>query len=337
MAYSDFPVPKRSRRRRNGIIFIVLAVIIGLLALAVRYRTERRESIDYLNAAEDLAVQNQDMSARLAAVFQGLGTEERPAMVQRLKTLAERTAEARKTLNALPVTRPVAEASGLMTVAINAWDDAMQMMDDAIIQVLDANPGDTSGDEQLAAAFEQLRLGDLAYAGFLDAVARLDPDLVPMDFPTVAYVDDVNDALYDAPAIAGRLRQIRTLSEDRDVSIIAATIPAPVSEQAGGIWVVPESDSFALEVTVSNTGNVVAEKITVTVSLQRAASSEDPAVFSQLIAALDPQESGSRLFEDLVVEPGVVYKLTAVASFEEGINDATKDNEWSLVFERNSQ
>ena len=67
MAYSDFSPPRRSRRRRNVVILIILAIIFGVLMLAVRYRTERRESIDYMTTVEEVALQHGDMSEQLSA------------------------------------------------------------------------------------------------------------------------------------------------------------------------------------------------------------------------------------------------------------------------------
>ena len=314
--------------------------------LAVRYRTERRESIDYLSAAEEVAATHSEMAGRLGTLLQGLGREDRPAVVQRLETLATEARRLRRELEALTVTRPIAEVSSRMTVAVEAWDEGIATLDDAIVAVLDAAPEDRSGDEELRAAFELLRLGDRAYADMLDSVARLDPEIVPAEFPDVSYTNGEFSALYDAPVIAicfaqseaqaERLRRLGGLSGLRDVAIVATTIPAPVSEGVGGIWTIPASDALSLEVTVSNTGNVTAEIVTVVVTIRRAASAEDIPPIGQAIPAIEPGASVSLLFENLDVEPGQVYTITATASFEDG-GDVTDDNTWSLTFERNGE
>ena len=153
----------------------------------------------------------------------------------------------------------------------------------------------------------------------------------------MSYTGQEFAALYDAPVIAERLRRLGTLSEERDIAVSATTIPEPVSEGVGGVWAIPASETLALEVTVSNTGNVVAERISVVVTLQRVSSSEAVPARSQLVPSIEPGVSVPVLFEDLDAEPGAVYTITAMASFEDGVTDATDDNAWTLVFERNAE
>lgn len=335
MSYSDFG-PRRSRRRRNVVVLIVLLVIVGVVALAVRYRTERRESIDYLSAAIEAAGDHVEMADRLGALLQGLGGEDRPAVIQRLESLASDARATRMNLSEVAVTRPVAEVSGLMFVAVGSWEDGIAALDDAIIAILDAEDGDTSGDDQLQAAFELIRLGDRAYLEVRDRAARLDPEIVPAAMPEVAYAGTEYGVLYDADVIATRLRALGTLAELRDVKVIATTIPEPVTEGPGGIWTVPASDTFSLQVTVSNTGNVIAEKVTVTATLRLQGSNDAPTALSQLIPAIDEGASETVSFENLPVDPGQVYAASVTALFEDG-PDETDDNTWSLVFERNAE
>jgi hypothetical protein len=138
--------------------------------------------------------------------------------------------------------------------------------------------------------------------------------------------------------IADRLRRLGTLlSEARDIEVVATTVPEPVSEGAGGIWTIPASDTFSLRVTVSNTGNVIAEKITVTVTLRRQGSSDAPTALSQLIPAIDEGASATIDFDSLDVQPGQVYAVSVTAAFEDGPDQTDDNNTWSLVFERNAE
>lgn len=337
MAYSEFGPPRRSRRRRNIIILIVVLLIVGVLALAVRYRTERRESIDYLEAAEEVAVVHVGLAERLGALLQGLGREDRPSVELRLASLAVEARDARSVLDDVVVTRPVARVSGSMSVAVGAWSDAIAAIDDAMVAILDAEDGDESGDEQLRAAFELLRIGDRAYEEVQASVARLDPEIVPSELPSVSYTGEQYAALYDASVIAERLRRVPTLSEVVDVAVVATTVPEPVSEGAGGVWAVPASEDFSLEVTVSNNGNVAAENINVVVTLQQLASSVRIPPLGRVIPAIEAGASEILTFTDLVPEPGLVYTITAVASLEPGVTDPTDDNMWTLTFERNAE
>lgn len=336
MAFSDFAPPRRSRRRRNLVIVVVAAIIIGILALAVRYRTERRESIDYLTVAEETASLHGDISDRLATLFQGIGQEDRPTLELRLNTMAADARDAATRLDEQDVARPVAEVAGLMSVASTAWADGLETMRDSIVAILDAEPGDESADETLQEAFELIRVGDRAYARALVAVTELDPELVAAPLPDVNYASGRYRVLYNHQVVANRLRLQGGLAELIDVALTATTVPKPVSENGGGIWTIPASESLALEVTVSNTGNVIAENVTILVTLQKVGSSDTFTPLGQLIPSIEPGKSEVRLFENLDAAPGEVYSVTANATVD-GNRDLTDDNTFNLVFERNAE
>jgi len=336
MAHYDFGSPRRSRRRRNIIIFIVLLVVVGVLVLAVRYRTERREAIDYLTVADEVGREHSDIAEQLGTLLQGLGGEDRPAMEQRLETLAAQARTLAHKLDDQVVPRPVAEVSGLMAVAADSWADGIETLKDAILAILDADENDVSADTALRDAFDLMRVGDAAYARAVAGLVDVDPVMVPTTFPDVSYTAGSFGPLYNASVVADRLRQQGTLAELVDVKLKAITTPEPVSDNGSGVWTIPASDSLSLTVTVSNTGNVAAENITVLVTLQRVGSAEviDPS--SQLIPSIAPGDSDIRVFENLNADPGAVYSITATASVAD-VNDLTDDNTFNLVFERNAE
>ncbi len=173
----------------------------------------------------------------------------------------------------------------------------------------------------------------------VSAIGDVDPEMVPTTFPDVSYTDGSFGPLYNAEVVANRLRQQGALAELVDVALVGNTVPEPASYSGEGdqkIWSIPASDSLSLEVTVSNTGNVVAENITVLVKMQRVGSSEVIDPVSQLIPSIATGESKIVVFDNLDAEPGAVYTLTATASVE-GVEDQTDDNTFSLVFERNAE
>lgn len=335
MAYSDFAPHRRSRRRRNVVILVVLLVVVGVLALAVRYRTERRESIDYLEVAEGVSRDHAEIADQLGTLLQGLGGEDRPALELRLENMETKAQELASTLDDEVVPRPVAEVSGLLTVATSSWSDGIASLREAILSILDSEESEGTGDIALRDAFDLIRLGDRAYTAARDAMAELDPELVPPGFPEVSYAGGTYGPLYDSDVIADRLRRLGTLAEVVDVALVIATDPEPVGDNGSGIYTIPASDSLSLQVTVSNTGNVVAENVTVLVTLQRVGSAEQIAPASVLIPSIAQGESEIRTFEDLPAEPGAVYSLTAEATVA-GVDDPTDDNTRTLVFERNA-
>jgi len=204
-----------------------------------------------------------------------------------------------------------------------------------MIGILDAEDGDASAEEELKTAFELIRLGDRAYAEAAERVSELESDLVPATFPEVSYSGGPYRPLYDYSLVADRLRRYGGLAERVDVALTAITVPAPVSETTGGIWKVPASDSLSLEVTVSNTGNVVVEQVSILVTIQKVGTPDEFPPLGQLIPGIEPGESEIRIFENLEVASGEVYSITAVATVEDEGN--TEDNSFNLVFERNAE
>ena len=71
--------------------------------------------------------------------------------------------------------------------------------------------------------------------------------------------------------------------------------------------------------------------------MQRTGSAEQLPPLGKVIPSIEPGASETLIFEDLDPEPGAVYTITAVASLEEGVQDVTDDNTWSLVFKRNAE
>jgi hypothetical protein len=315
---------------------VILAVIVGVLTLAVRYRTERRESIDYLTLTEDVARRHQDMSEQLGSLFQGLGQEDRPALEQRLETLATNARDAADEIDEMVVARPVGEVAGLMGVATDSWASGIETLGSAIVAILDAEDGDVSADESLRAAFELIRLGDRAYDGVVAAVAELDQELVPTQLPQVSYVEGQYSNLYNYQIVADRLRLQGGLAEFIDVALKANTVPEPVSEDDVGIWTIPSSDTLSLEVTVSNTGNVVVERVRVLVEVQQVGAPDTFVPLGKLIPSIEPGKSEILTFENLEATPGEVYSISAAASVE-GQSDSTDDNTFNLIFKRNTE
>jgi len=233
------------------------------------------------------------------------------------------------------VPRAVAAAHGSLLVAVSAWSDALDSLGGAMVQVLDAPADDPSGQELLDEVFNDLRLGDKAYVLFLEAVDRLDPELVTVEFPAVAYAGDANVEALDGPTFSEQIRRLRLLSEDRDVAVSLKVVPEPASE-TGGVSVVPASGDFVVTAVVSNPGNVAIEQISVSLTLSETSSSAEPYVENRAFPALSAGESTSAVFSTLPVETGTVYALTVEVSLAEP--DVNTDNNTArLVFQRNPE
>ncbi len=315
-------------------IILILVTLGGVVALAVQYRTDRRVAVDYLDAAKMVADDEQLLSAGLAEVFFGVGDLERQEILDRLEELAATSADVREELAGLETTGSVAESHGFLTVAVGAWDDSLAMMDDAIVEVLDG-PDEQTGDARLRTAFDLLRVGDRAYFGFLGAVAQIESDIVIPEFPEVSFTGGERQALYDSAAIASRLRNIVKLEGDHDVSIIVTIEPEPLVQE-GSIPIVPNDEQFIVNLVVSNEGNLVETRITVSLEGDPQSADVERIDLQQLVPSLEAGASTTVSFDisDLVV-PGELYELRVRAIIAEDENP--ENNSWSLVLVRNAE
>jgi hypothetical protein len=334
MAYAPPALRRRARRRRTIVIILILATLAGVVALAVRYRTDRRVAIDYLDAVRAVAESEVLLSSGLQEVFAGVGDLERQDILERISELATTSSELRVGLAEVETTGAVGEAHGFLTVAVGAWDDALSLLEAAVVDVLDG-PDEQTGDASLSGAFDLLRIGDRAYFGFTDAVMRLDAELVSQAFPDVAFAGGERAALYDSVVLASRLRGITKLEGDHDVSIIVTIDPEPLVQQ-GSIPVVPNSELFIVNLIVSNGGNLVEDRILVSLEGDPQSADVENISLQQLVPSLDPGTSTTVTFDvsELVV-PGELYELRARAVIAQ--DDAPDNNSWSLVLVRNAE
>ncbi len=331
MATSSFAVERRYRRRRQLAFLLILVVIASIVALAVRYRSERRETSDYLAFSDAVAVDALAASDSLKTLFATLGELDRPSILQRVAALGVTTAELDQRMATAVVARPVAASHGLMTVAVQGWAQGVGALESAVTEVMD-QPDDAVDVTPLQSAFDQLRIGDVAYASFVESVARIEIDVDPPQFPAVAFVEDTGAEYLEG--LARRLRFSRILDERRDISVSANTEPVPAGQQSG-VAVMPYVPEMTVTAIVTNQGNVIHEEIEILIELRRDGVDEEPLSEVRLIPSLDPGSSISEEFANLPLVPGALYTVTVSAEVQD---DADFDNNlWQLLFATNPE
>ncbi len=310
---------------------LILTLVFGIIALAVRYRTERRDSVDYLALAKQISDDQALAATGLADLFMTLDDLERPDIMGRITRLDMELQDMVRLLEEVTVTVGVGEANGFFVVAASTWASGLSLLSDAIIEVLDGEGDGRLGVAMLDAGFADLRVGDRAYELFRQSLVRIDSDLVTRDYLDFGYVAGEREVLYDAAEIADRLRTTLRFVENRDVSVRATTDPEPLGSE-NGVRVVPDSDAFSVQVVVTNEGNVSVELITVMSRLAAAGGGESDER-SEIVALLGPGEATTVLFADFVLVPGVVYELQVGADISD--DDVPDNNLWSLILIRN--
>ena len=310
---------------------LILTLVFGIIALAVRYRTERRDSVDYLALAKQISDDQALAATGLADLFMTLDDLERPDIMGRITRLDMELQDMVRLLEEVTVTVGVGEANGFFVVAASTWASGLSLLSDAIIEVLDGEGDGRLGVAMLDAGFADLRVGDRAYELFRQSLVRIDSDLVTRDYLDFGYVAGEREVLYDAAEIADRLRTTLRFVENRDVSVRATTDPEPLGSE-NGVRVVPDSDAFSVQVVATNEGNVSVELITVMSRLAAAGGGESDER-SEIVALLGPGEATTVLFADFVLVPGVVYELQVGADISD--DDVPDNNLWSLILIRN--
>jgi hypothetical protein len=331
MAYPSYAPIRRQRRRRWLLAILVALIIVAIVVLAVRRRTEARGVADYLAVAQEVAAQQAETADALETMLLTITDVQRPEVMRSLGELRMSTEASAETLAAAQVPVAAGEANGYLVAAVGAWNSALDLLDDAIILVLD-EPAEAGGTDQLELSFDFLRIGDLAYDKFLDAVEGLD-DAIPVgDIEVVAFAGDERAVAYDAQFVTLRLTSVYKLGELHDVSVTAITEPAPLGER-DNVPVVPHSEQFIVQAVVANQGNEPEQHVSVDLELIPIGSTEARVAVKQTVANLAPGQAKTLVFDTLELQPGGLYELVVTTGVDK--DDDPENDSWGMVFYRN--
>ena len=331
MAYPSYAPIRRQRRRRWLLAILVALIIVAIVVLAVRRRTEARGVADYLAVAQEVAAQQAETADALETMLLTITDVQRPEVMRSLGELRMSTEASAETLAAAQVPVAAGEANGYLVAAVGAWNSALDLLDDAIILVLD-EPAEAGGTDQLELSFDFLRIGDLAYDKFLDAVEGLD-DAIPVgDIEVVAFTSDERAVAYDAQFVTLRLTSVYKLGELHDVSVTAITEPAPLGER-DNVPVVPHSEQFIVQAVVANQGNEPEQHVSVDLELIPIGSTEARVAVKQTVANLAPGQAKTLVFDTLELQPGGLYELVVTTGVDK--DDDPENDSWGMVFYRN--
>jgi len=321
---------RRRRRRRVLAAAVGLLVILGVAYGVTRWQSDRQVSREYLDQALDFADGQAELAGRLADLVDRLEQIGRPGMVTILDELQESTISLTASLR--EAGEPPGElASGdlYLHIAADRWEDGVASLRRGLL-ALSASGTDESGRGWLQQGLMDLRVGDTAYAGFLEILDGVNLSDLGRDFPEVAFIAAADEAVYDADGLAQRLVMTPGLEATQNLAVADLHLdPAPVGEQMG-LPVVPLSESLGVEVTVANRGTARMASGEVALDL----ISQDGSIYqeSRSLGALEPGAATSVGFADLPVEPGKLYEI--VVSLV-GEDDNPLDDEVSFTFIRN--
>jgi len=326
MSYQEV---RRRRRRRVLAALVGLVVILAVAYAVTRLQSEEQVSREYLDKALAFADGQAELAGRLADLLERLEQIGRPGMATILDELQEGTVALGVGLEeAGAPPGELGSADPYLHIAAARWQNGIAYLRRGLL-ALTASADDEAGRRWLDRGLMDLRVGDGAFAGFLDQLAGVDTSGLGREFPVVAFVPADDDSRYDAGNLALRLLTSPGLEATMNLAVADLRLdPAPVGEQVG-LPVVPLSDSLLVEATVANRGTVQVAAADVTLDLL----SQDGTIHQdrQAIGALDPGSAATVVCADLPVEPGKLYEI--IVSLVGG-DDNPSDDQVSFTFIR---
>ncbi len=328
MTTSSLAITRRIRRRRQIAVLLTIAVIVAVLALAVRYRTEQRETAEYLALLDEIAKGELAVAEGLRGVFSALGDLDRPDIVSRVEALNGQARQLEIRLADAAVSRPVATVHGYVSVAVTAWSEGLGTLDEALVEVMDSGETAVDPSSLLASSVGSLVLGDAAYEHFLAAVPDLAEEYDPPAYPEVSFVSGA-----DLQDITDRLILSGNLKERHDVAVTVNTSPEPTGS-AGDVLVMPFASTFDVTAIVTNPGNVIEEGIEVLLRLTPDGDVGEPFSEPRIIPSLRPGEAVTLDFVGIPLEPETIYTLNVTVSIADDAEVA--NNVLEILFATNA-
>jgi hypothetical protein len=316
------------------LVAVAVAAVIAVLAVAVGLaRSDRQAAREYLDGAFDVATGQRGLVVQFTDLVDRLRELERTVVTQRLDLLVADAGVLVEELSRLepPGSGDLFRADAFLTIATASWRDGLTGFRQAIL-TLSNDPLDEAGRAQLAAALNDLSVGDAAYEEF-QATVRVVPEAeaLAVPFPGVEFVPIARIEEFTVEAIGKSMLQAPGLGVIVNVGIADVKLePGPTGER-NGIPVVPVSDSLTAEATISNRGTVPVDGIVVNLSM--VSNTGETYEESRTVERLEPGALTTLTFVDLPVQGGRLYEIVFALG---GTDDDPTDDRDSFQFFRNA-
>ncbi|MFH1329892.1 MAG: hypothetical protein ABIJ48_04470 [Actinomycetota bacterium] len=322
---------RRWRRRRLLVALVVLIVVVAVAYAVTRVASEQQVRREYLDRAAAFAAAEADLAERLADMVLRLEQIGRPAMVSVLDELQQGTAELARDLDEIGAPPADLETEDrYLAIAAVRWRDGVSRIRLGLIGLSEAAM-DQEARDLLQEGLTDLRVGDSAFAGFVEGLDEEDRTRLGREFPVVEFVPPGSESLFDAEELSRRLILAPGLTVLENLAVADLRLdPEPVGVQVG-LPVVPVSESLDADVTVANRGTVRAVGIRVILELV----SQDATIerFEKEVAVLEPGALTTVSFLGLPAEPGKLYEIVISLGSED---DDPSDDRVSFTFIRNT-
>jgi hypothetical protein len=311
-------------------ILLVVAAILAVVASAAGEET--RAELDYLAEVRAQAAELSKAGDTLRVVVSRLHRIDRLELVTAIDGIRADLEAGLDFVEQAPPTRELLPVRALYRASLTSWEKGIIGYSSAVLTAADELENETVIDV-MADGLAELRAGDSVYLdlqteyeafeGGSEPISTLPPvQLMPAQGAIVSlsttYIDSArnpNNGLALRPGLS-----VSQVISDPEWQV-------DPDEQA----VVPATDSISFSVVVTNIGNVVS--IPETVVLTLVGGPEEVRLQSE-IRPLQPASQITVRFDELQVEPGSIYQVSA-AVVVTGDDTNLEDNEIRVQFEVN--
>ena len=311
-------------------ILLVVAAILAVVASAAGEET--RAELDYLAEVRAQAAELSKAGDTLRVVVSRLHRIDRLELVTAIDGIRADLEAGLDFVEQAPPTRELLPVRALYRASLTSWEKGIIGYSSAVLTAADELENETVID-LMADGLAELRAGDSVYLdlqteyeafeGGSEPISTLPPvQLMPAQGAIVSlsttYIDSArnpNNGLALRPGLS-----VSQVISDPEWQV-------DPDEQA----VVPATDSISFSVVVTNIGNVVS--IPETVVLTLVGGPEEVRLQSE-IRPLQPASQITVRFDELQVEPGSIYQVSA-AVVVTGDDTNLEDNEIRVQFEVN--
>ena len=321
--------PRPRKRVLGRLLWPILITAAALIAVGVSSAgRDTRADLEYLNTIQEQAVALSTRGDALRDVISRLARIDRTELVTLVDSTRADLAVGREFAAQDPPSSSLFAVNALYRQALGAWEAGIGGYASGLLAAAD-DPSSTVVVDNIANSLAQLRAGDRLYQDLVEEMARQDvPDAAaPMPIVVLMPADGELFSISSAYAEAARSPNSGlALRPGLSVSQLA-TIPQ-WEVDPDHVVVLPSTDSVTFEVVISNLGNVLSTPSTLRLVLTGGA---EAVTLDQEVSPLQPDAQTSVSFEDVPVEPGGQYRVTATLVGLAADIDMT-DNEISVDF-----
>lgn len=280
-------IPGRRRRRQPR--WIVLALLLTLLALAInaavsgrdREPVRRQERLAYLDLVRPQVQDSSDQGADLADLRQRAPELGRAGITRRLERL---TRESRAVVTAVAeakVPESLARTNSLLQATVVARANAVEAVADSLMVALGQEALEPAA-QALAQAGTDLETADRTYELFVRSLPGTEAKEAVM--PPSRWVADPED--WQLPATSAFLATVRSSGSTaavHDVSVLLVSLDPPPVGMEEGAGLMAAGRPVKVTVVVANVGNETETKVPVVASLTGSDGAVDSArIFTDL-------------------------------------------------------